>query len=55
MWVSRGRLRDHLQKGVRVSLVSRDRDYQCIKAISHARGSTGFDVAGYANIETNSY
>ena len=23
------RLRDHLQKGVRVSLVSRDRDYQC--------------------------
>lgn len=52
------RLRKLLQKGVKVSLIYGDRDYQCNwlggEAVSLALGSDEFKMAGYANIETNS-
>ncbi|KAH6625182.1 Alpha/Beta hydrolase protein [Boeremia exigua] len=52
------KLRGLLNKGVKVSLVYGDRDYQCNwlggEAISMALGSTDFKKAGYADIETNS-
>ena len=51
------RLRNLLHKGVKVSLVYGDRDYQCNwyggEAISLALGSGGFKKAGYADIVTN--
>ena len=51
------KLRKLLHKGIKVSLVYGDRDYQCNwlggEAISLALGSTDFEKAGYAHIETN--
>ena len=47
-----------LERGVKISLVYGDRDYQCNwlggEAISLALGSDDFKKAGYTNIETNS-
>lgn len=52
------KLRRLLKKGVKISLIYGDRDYQCNwlggEAISLALGSDDFKKAGYANIETNS-
>lgn len=52
------KLRNLLDRGIKVSLVYGDRDYQCNwlggEAISLALGSTEFQKAGYADIETNS-
>lgn len=53
-----GKLHKLLEKGVKVSLIYGDRDYQCNwlggEAISLALGSDDFKKAGYADIETNS-
>ncbi|UPX17302.1 uncharacterized protein EKO05_0007668 [Ascochyta rabiei] len=52
------KLAELLDRGVKVSLVYGDRDYQCNwlggEAISLALGSADFKKAGYADIETNS-
>lgn len=52
------KLRNLLRKGVKVSLIYGDRDYQCNwmggEAISLALASADFKKAGYADIKTNS-
>ncbi|KAF2621155.1 alpha/beta-hydrolase [Macroventuria anomochaeta] len=52
------KLSNLLEKGVKVSLVYGDRDYQCNwlggEAIGLALGSADFKKAGYADIQTNS-